>query len=107
MGFGWLFSGAMPAALTAGLAAAAATAIVALHFVRLRRREVPVPFAALWLGTAGAAASLRRSRRLRHWLALILALGTFAVLLLGAVDPRASRVDPGGRSWVILIDRST
>lgn len=107
MGLGWLFSGAIPGAVTAGLAALAGAAIVALHFVRLRRREVPVPFAALWLGVAGAAASLRRSRRLRHWLALALALGIFAALLIGAVDPRGARVDPTGRSWVILIDRST
>ncbi len=107
MGFGWLFSGAMPAALTAGLAAIAGAAVVALHFVRLRRREVPVPFAALWLGMAGAAAALRRSRRLRHWLALALALTILAALLLASADPRGRRVDPGGRSWVVLIDRST
>jgi len=107
VGFGWLFSGAIPGAVTAGLAAAAGAAIVALHFVRLRRREVAVPFAALWLGLAGAEAALRRSRRLRHWLALALALGIFAALLTGAVDPRGARLDPTGRSWVILIDRST
>jgi len=107
VGFGWLISGAIPGTVVAAVAVAAGAAIVALHFVRLRRREVPVPFAALWLGLAGTAASLRRSRRLRHWLALALALGIFAGLLIGAVDPHGARVDPTGRSWVILIDRST
>ena len=59
MGLGWLFSGAMPGVVTGALAVTAAAAVVALHFVRLRRREVPVPFAALWLGLAGAASALR------------------------------------------------
>lgn len=105
--FGWLFGGAVPAAATAALAIVTTGAVVALYFVRLRRREVPVPFAALWLGVAGAASSLRRSRRLRHWLSLLLALSIVAALLVAAVDPRPTGVDPTGRSWVILIDRST
>ncbi|HXJ23829.1 MAG TPA: VWA domain-containing protein [Polyangia bacterium] len=105
-GLGWLFSGAVPAAATAALAVIASGIIVALYFVRLRRREVPVAFAALWLGLAGAASALRRSRRLRHWLSLLLALSIVAALLVGAVDPGPAAVDPTGRSWVILIDRS-
>jgi hypothetical protein len=104
--FGWLFSGAVPAAATAALAIVATGAVVALYFVRLRRREVPVAFAALWLGLAGAASALRRSRRLRHWLSLLLALSIVAALLVAAVDPRPAAVDPTGHSWVILIDRS-
>lgn len=105
-GLGWLFSGAVPAAVSAALAAGAAAAVVALYFVRLRRREVPVAFAALWLGLAGAGSALRRSRRLRHWLSLLLALVILGTLLVGAIDPRPSAVDPTGRSWVVLIDRS-
>jgi hypothetical protein len=104
--FGWLFSGAVPAVAAAALAIVTAGAVVALYFVRLRRREVPVAFAALWLGLAGAASSLRRSRRLRHWLSLLLALSILAALLGAAVDPRPAAVDPTGRSWVILIDHS-
>jgi Ca-activated chloride channel family protein len=103
---GWLFSGAVPAGATAALAILTTGAVVALYFVRLRRREVPVAFVALWLGLAGAASTLRRSRRLRHWLSLLLALSIVATLLLAAVDPRPAAVDPTGRSWVILIDRS-
>jgi hypothetical protein len=102
----WLFSGSVPAAATAALAIVTAGAVVALYFVRLRRREVAVPFAALWLGLAGAGSALRRSRRLRHWLSLLLALVIAAALLVAAVDPRPAAVDPTGRSWVILIDRS-
>ena len=102
----WLFSGAMPGAVVAAVAAVAGTAIVALHFVRLRRREVTVPFAALWVGLAGTGSALRRARRLRHWLALALALAIAAGLLIAAVDPRPARVDWLGRSWVVLIDRS-
>jgi hypothetical protein len=102
----WLFSGAMPGAVIGAVAAVAGAAIVALHFVRLRRREVAVPFAALWLGLTGTASALRRARRLRQWLALALALATAAALLVAAVDPRPARLDPLGRSWVVLIDRS-
>ncbi|MES1208953.1 MAG: VWA domain-containing protein, partial [Pseudomonadota bacterium] len=102
----WLFSGAMPAAVVAVVAAVAGAAIVALHFVRLRRREVAVPFAALWLGLTGTGSALRRARRLRHWLALALALAIAAALLVAAVDPRPAGVDRQGRSWVVLIDRS-
>ena len=105
-GLGWLFSGAVPAAATAALAVITTGAVVALYFVRLRRREVPVAFAALWLGMAGAASALRRSRRLRHWLSLLLALSIVAALLVAAVAPDRAAVDPSGRSWVILIDRS-
>ncbi|MES1206014.1 MAG: VWA domain-containing protein [Pseudomonadota bacterium] len=102
----WLFSGAMPGAVVAAVAAVAGAAIVTLHFVRLRRREVAVPFAALWLGLTGTGSALRRARRLRDWLALALALAIAAGLLIGAVDPRPARVDRLGRSWVVLIDRS-
>ncbi|HVY36770.1 MAG TPA: VWA domain-containing protein [Polyangia bacterium] len=103
----WLFSGGMPGAVVAVVAAVAGAAIVALHFVRLRRREVAVPFAALWLGLTGAGSALRRARRLRHWLALALALAIAAALLLAAVDPRPAAVDRQGRSWVVLIDKSS
>lgn len=100
-------SGALSAPAIAALAAAGGAAIVALYLLRLRRRRVVVPFAPLWLGAAGEERAARRTRRLRHWLSLALALALFGALLVGAADPRASAVDRAGRSVVLLIDRSS
>jgi hypothetical protein len=107
-------SGALPTATAAIIGVAGAAAITALYLLRLRRRRVVVAFAPLWLGAAGAARAARRTRRLRHWLSLALALALLATILSGAVDrgrdtPERGAVDQslrGGRSLVLLIDRS-
>jgi hypothetical protein len=90
----------------AALALAGGLALVLLHLLRLRRREVIVSFAPLWLGASGAARSSRWARRLREWLALALALAVLALVLLGAAGLAAPVADAGGRSVVILVDRS-
>src|SRR6185369_12010838 len=92
------------AAIAVGIAGAVALTI--LYLLRLRRREVVVPFAPLWLGAAGARRSTRWSERLRHLLSLLLALAIFGLVLLAAYDPRPTGSDGAGRSLVILIDRS-
>jgi len=104
-------SGALSAAAAAVVGVAGAAAITALYLLRLRRRRVVVAFAPLWLGAAGAERAARRVRRVRHWLSLALALGLFAAILMGAVDlgrdrPGRGAIDLGGRSLVLLIDRS-
>lgn len=102
---GTLFSGALSAAATIGLGIAGAAIITAFYFLRLRRREVVVPFAPLWLGAAGEQRSTKWARRLRHWLSLALALAIFALILIAAADPRPA-ASAEGRSLVLLIDRS-
>jgi hypothetical protein len=104
--FGALGSAAPSPAALAALGAAGGAAIVALYLLRLRRRRVQVSFAPLWLGAAGDARAARRTRRLRHWLSLALALALFGALLLGTADPRGAAVDRAGRSVVLLVDRS-
>ena len=102
-------SGALSTAAAAIVGVAGAATITALYLLRLRRRRVVVAFAPLWLGAAGAERAARRMRRVRHWLSLALALGLFAAILIGAVDlGRDGRgaIDRGGRSLVLLIDRS-
>jgi hypothetical protein len=114
-------SGGLSTTAAAVAAVTGAAAITALYLLRLRRRRVVVAFAPLWLGTAGAERATRRTRRLRHWLSLALALGLFAAILIGAVDPGRGApgrgapgpgtpgwgaIDRGGRSLVLLIDRS-
>ena len=92
------------AAIAVGIAGAVTLTI--LYLLRLRRREVVVPFAPLWLGAAGVRRSTRWSERLRHLLSLLLALAIFGLVLLAAYDPRPAGSDGAGRSLVILIDRS-
>ncbi len=104
-------SGALSRTAAAVIGVAGAVAITALYLLRLRRRRVVVAFAPLWLGAPGAARAARRTRRVRHWLSLALALSLFAAILLGAVDlPREAvdlgAIDRSGRSLVLLIDRS-
>ena len=110
-------TGALSTTAGALIGVAGAAAITALYLLRLRRRRVVVAFAPLWLGAAGAERAARRTRRLRHWLSLALALTLFAAILLGALDlgretPGRGAVDQsgrslrGGRSLVLLIDRS-
>jgi hypothetical protein len=105
-GLAWLGSGALSARALAAIGAGGAAAIVGFYLLRLRRRRVVVAFAPLWLGTTGEQHSARRTRRLRHWLSLALALALFGAILLGAADPRELAVDRGGRSVVLLLDRS-
>ena len=105
-------SGALSTTAAAGVGLAGAAAITALYLLRLRRRRVTVAFAPLWLGAPGADRAARRTRRLRHWLSLALALSLFATILFGAVDRQRGTLgkgplDQGGRSLVVLIDRST
>ena len=110
-------SGALSTTAGALIGVAGAAAITALYLLRLRRRRVVVAFAPLWLGAAGAERAARRTRRLRHWLSLALALALFAAILTGAVDLRRGTRERGavdqsgrrlrdGRSLVLLIDRS-
>ena len=110
-------SGALPTTAAAVIGVLGAAAITALYLLRLRRRRVVVAFAPLWLGAASAERAARRTRRLRHWLSLALALSLFAAILLGAVDLRRGTVEEGavdgagrslqgGRSLILLIDRS-
>jgi VWA domain-containing protein len=110
-------SGALPTTTAGVVGVVGAAALTALYLLRLRRRRVVVAFAPLWLGAAGAERAARRTRRLRHWLSLALALALFSAILLGAVDlgrerPERGATDQsgrslrGGRSLVLLIDRS-
>jgi hypothetical protein len=101
-----LLSGPLPARAAAIAGAVGAAAITILYLVRLRRRRVVVPFAALWLDAVGPRRTTRWARRLRDLLSLLLALAILSALLLGAVDPRPAGADRAGRSLVVLIDRS-
>jgi von Willebrand factor type A domain/Aerotolerance regulator N-terminal len=98
--------GGMTPGVAATLAIAGAAALTGLYLLRLRRRRVVVPFAALWLPHAGERRSEALARRLRRWISLAAQLVMFSLILLAASDPRPAGADRAGRSIVLLIDRS-
>jgi hypothetical protein len=106
MNLGSLFSGALSGTAAAIAGAVGAVALTVLYLLRLRRREVVVPFAPFWLGLAGQQRTPFWARRLRHLVSLALAMTLFGLILLAARDPRPAAMDRAGRSIVILIDRS-
>jgi len=108
MGAGWLgiAFGALSAGTVAALAGVGAAALVGLYLLEPRRRAVVVAFAPLWVGDAGARRAERWARRLRRWLSLALQLAIFGLILFAAADPRPAAADRGGRTVVVLVDRS-
>lgn len=106
VGFAGLVLGSLSAGATAGLAVAGAAILTGLYLLKPRRRRVIVAFAPLWLGGPGERRSERWARRLRRWLSLALQALVFGLLLLAAADPRPGSADAGGRTIVVLIDRS-
>jgi Ca-activated chloride channel homolog len=103
--FGYTFAGLAPAA-TALVAGAATAALVALYLLRERERRVAVAFVALWDPGGGRRRMERIGRRLRRWLSLLLQLCLLWLLLFALADPRPAAGARGGRTWLLLLDRS-
>ncbi|MEZ4454055.1 MAG: VWA domain-containing protein [Nannocystaceae bacterium] len=94
------------AAEVATLFAVGAAVITGLYLLRMRRREVVVPFAALWQRVtreSDARRLWRRLRRLISWLVQLLILGAIC-LALGDPRPDVWLRDPV--TLAIVIDRS-
>lgn len=90
----------------AALFAAGAAAITLLYLLKMRRREVVVPFAALWQRVtreSDARRIWRRLRRLVSWLVQLLILGAIC-LALG--DPRPDVWLREPVTLAIVVDRS-
>ncbi|HVR61191.1 MAG TPA: VWA domain-containing protein [Polyangia bacterium] len=107
-GFAWggFVLGGLPAGALAAVAAGGAAILTGLYLLKLERRRVLVAFSPLWTALAGERRSERWARRLRRWLSLLLQLAFLTLLVLAAADPRPAAADRGGRSIVVLIDRS-
>jgi Ca-activated chloride channel homolog len=107
-GFAWggVVLGGLPAGALAAVAAGGAAILTGLYLLKLERRRVLVAFSPLWTELPGERRSERWARRLRRWLSLLLQLAFLALLVLAAADPRPAAADRGGRSIVVLIDRS-
>jgi Ca-activated chloride channel family protein len=91
---------------TLGLGAAAASVLVALYLLKLRRPRRTVAYLSLWVGTTGGALGSPRYGRPRDLLSLLLQLSILGLLLAALVDPKPGRRAEGPLSTVVLIDSS-
>jgi len=99
-------SGALSSGAVAGVGVAVGLALTGLYLLSRQRRRIAVPFAPLWAPTHGERRAERLARRLRRWLSLLLQLIFAALVLLAVLDPRPAAIDRGGRTILILVDRS-
>ena len=97
---GWTLAELLP------LFAAGATAITALYLLRMRRRQLVVPFAALWRQVTRESDTRRLWRKLRRMLSWLLQLCLLALLCLALGDPRPSAWLRDPVTLAIVIDRS-
>ncbi len=88
------------------LAAAGAAAITGLYLLRMRRRQIVVPFAALWEQVTRESESRKLWRRLRRLLSWLLQLGVLLLVLAALGDPRPDTWLRDPATVAIVIDRS-
>ncbi|MEO0322383.1 MAG: VWA domain-containing protein [Myxococcota bacterium] len=81
-------------------------AVVVLYFLKLRRRQVLVPFVPLWEAVLAEKQSTRLFAQLKRWLSLLIALAVVAALALALGDPRPDAALRDGRTLVVLLDAS-
>ena len=92
-----------PAAIAAALAV---PALLVLYFLKLRRREMPVPSTLLWRKAIQDLQVNAPFQRLRRNLLLLLQMLLLLLLLLALARPVVSFTPPAGQLNVFLIDRS-
>jgi hypothetical protein len=97
---GWTLAELLP------LFAAGATAITGLYLLRMRRRQLVVPFAALWRQVTRESDTRRLWRKLRRVLSWLLQLALLALLCLALGDPRPSAWLRDPATVAIVLDRS-
>ncbi|MCY1061888.1 VWA domain-containing protein [Nannocystis sp. SCPEA4] len=86
--------------------AAGAAAITALYLLRMRRRQVVVPFAALWQQVTRESDTRRLWKKLRRLLSWLLQLVLLALLCLALGDPRPESWLRDPQTVAIVVDRS-
>ena len=80
--------------------------VVALYLLKLRRRQVAVPFVRLWDQVLADERTTRLFSQLKRLLSLLLALLLVALLATALGDPRWKGARAAGRSLVVLVDAS-
>lgn len=84
----------------------AAGAILALYFLRLRRRDVPVPSLLLWSRAVRDVQANAPFQRLRFRWLLVLQLLLALLLSLALAEPVVRATALGGRRLVVVLDSS-
>ncbi|HEY0132968.1 MAG TPA: VWA domain-containing protein [Nannocystis sp.] len=97
---GWTLAELLPLFL------AGSAAITAMYLLRMRRRQLVVPFAALWRQVTRESDTRRLWRKLRRVLSWLLQLLLLALLCLALGDPRPSAWLRDPTTLAIVIDRS-
>ncbi|NOY90859.1 MAG: VWA domain-containing protein [Deltaproteobacteria bacterium] len=90
----------------AGVFAGVGAVVLGLYFLRVRRREILVPFAPLFEELLMEQQRERLFGRLRWLLSLLFALLFCAALALALGDPRRGGDGDAGRALVVLVDVS-
>jgi hypothetical protein len=88
----------------AGLALTAA--IVVLYVLKLRRRPIAIPFAALWQKVLRERDATSLFSQLKRLLSLLLQLALVGLMLGALGDPRSAALSVTGRHLVVLLDAS-
>ena len=97
---GWTLAELLPLFL------AGSAAITAMYLLRMRRRQLVVPFAALWRQVTRESDTRRLWRKLRRVLSWLLQLLLLALLCLALGDPRPSAWLRDPTTLAIVVDRS-
>lgn len=97
---GWTLAELLP------LFAGGSLAITTLYLLRMRRRQLQVPFAALWRQVTRESDTRRLWRRLRRMLSWLLQIALLALLCLALGDPRPESWLRAPTTLAIVIDRS-
>lgn len=88
------------------LFAAGALAITGLYLLRMRRRKVVVPFAALWDRVTRESESRRLWKRLRRLVSWLIQILLLALVCLALGDPRPESWFRDPRTLAIVVDHS-
>lgn len=78
--------------------------IVALYFLRLKRRSLPVSTHLFWQRVLGENSRRAFFQRLRQWLSLLLHVLIFAILVAALARPLLRQTVHSGASTVIILD---
>lgn len=90
----------------AGLLGGAAALVVVFYLLKLRRRQVAVPFSRLWEQVLMDRQATSLIHRLRRVLSLLLQLLLLWLLVTALADPRDEAELRRGRDLVVLVDTS-
>lgn len=83
-----------------------AAAVVVLYLLKLRRRQVEVPFVHLWREVLAEKQTTRLFSALKRILSLLIALAVVAALTFAMGDPRYLGASDDARTTVVLVDAS-